>query len=175
MGKLGPGTLKGGPRTLIFSGIQDTGPCKNYNLQKKSRIFITWELEHTLIMQNTSRIIFFQIFAVRKWTWGSTWRYLSFILNFWGALARKRNTRQVSLLIRLVILSNFYFVKLLSQKLIMTYKSFIYDYLYYLSAAYIIDLFRLLFFEEKDDGWQAELIFNWTNFNNKHIGAVNKN
>ena len=43
------------------------------------------------ICKNTSRIILFQLFTVRKWTWGSTWRYLSFVLNFLCALARKRN------------------------------------------------------------------------------------
>ena len=31
--------------------------------------------------------------------------------------------------------------------------------------AYIIDFFDWIFYERKDDGWQAGLIFNSTNFN----------
>ena len=39
---------------------------------------------------------FVSSFHAQKRIWGSTWRYLSFVLNFLGALARKRNIRQVS-------------------------------------------------------------------------------
>ena len=52
------------------------------------------------------RIIFSQIFTVKKLTWGSTWRYLSFVLNFWDALARKRNITQASWLNKLRVMTN---------------------------------------------------------------------
>ena len=70
--------------------------CIYYNLQNISRIFYCKESSTILNMQKYVTHNFVSSFHAQKWIWGSTWRYLSFVLNFWGALARKRNIRQVS-------------------------------------------------------------------------------
>ena len=64
-------------------------------IYKKEKLYFYY-IESLTTCKNTSRKIFYQVFTVRKWTWGSTWHYLSFVLNFWGTLARRRNIRQVS-------------------------------------------------------------------------------